>query len=196
MLQGWADSVLPAAGSMPQNASVEPLLDTIVRHIPPPADSTADPFAMLVAMVEHDAFLGPVATGRIASGRAKVGDQVKVLHHTGAAFTRHRQSLGAVEGFSQMWTCYVGLSVKMRRAIRDTILKYSHLSYEAMVHAFTSLRRITCTKLKPPAGTKAMSRHLELGLLRCLYPQATSRLTMLPSINYCVRGWSVAEHTV
>ena len=84
-MQGWADSVLPEAGGKPENASVEPLLDTIVRHIPPPADSTADPFAMLVAMVEHDSFLGRVATGRVAAGQAKVGDRVRVLHHAGSA---------------------------------------------------------------------------------------------------------------
>lgn len=91
-MQGWASTVLPEAGSTPENASVEPLLDTIVRHIPPPADTTADPFAMLVAMVEHDSFLGRVATGRVAAGKAKVGDRIRVLHHTGgpahAASTR------------------------------------------------------------------------------------------------------------
>ena len=85
MVQGWADTVLPEAGSTPENASVEPLLDTIVRHIPPPADKTSDPFAMLVAMVEHDSFLGRVATGRVAAGQAKVGDAVRVLHHAGTA---------------------------------------------------------------------------------------------------------------
>ena len=67
----------------PDGASVAPLLDAIVEHVPPPAGDTAAPFAMLVAMVEHDAFLGPIATGRVAAGTARVGDHVRVLHHTG-----------------------------------------------------------------------------------------------------------------
>lgn len=60
-----------------------PLLDAIVEHVPPPAGDPAAPFAMLVAMVEHDSFLGPIATGRVASGTARTGDRVRVLHHTG-----------------------------------------------------------------------------------------------------------------
>lgn len=61
-----------------------PLLDAIVEHVPPPAGDPAAPFAMLVAMVEHDSFLGSIATGRIAAGTASTGDRVRVLHHTGA----------------------------------------------------------------------------------------------------------------
>ena len=85
LLQGWADTALPQAGASPEGLSVEPLLETIVRHVPPPEDRTADAFAMLVAMVEHDSFLGRVATGRVAAGQAKAGDRVRVLHHSGAA---------------------------------------------------------------------------------------------------------------
>lgn len=82
-LQGWATTSLPEQGIKPEGASVAPLLDAIVKHVPPPAGDMAAPFAMLVAMVEHDAFLGPIATGRVAAGTARVGDRVRVLHHTG-----------------------------------------------------------------------------------------------------------------
>ncbi|KAK9916112.1 hypothetical protein WJX75_008777 [Coccomyxa subellipsoidea] len=81
--EGWATTSYPVNGK-PEGASVAPLLDAIVQHVPPPAGDTAAPFAMLVAMVEHDAFLGPIATGRVAAGTARVGDHVRVLHHTGA----------------------------------------------------------------------------------------------------------------
>ena len=85
--QGWASTSLPPPGQRPADASVAPLLDAIVARVPPPAGDPASPFALLVAMVEHDAFLGPVATGRIASGTASVGDRVRVLHHSGALLT-------------------------------------------------------------------------------------------------------------
>ncbi|CAL8470047.1 g9589 [Coccomyxa elongata] len=82
--EGWASKSLPEQGSKPEGASVAPLLDAIVEHVPPPAGDPAAPFAMLVAMVEHDSFLGPIATGRVAAGTARTGDRVRVLHHTGA----------------------------------------------------------------------------------------------------------------
>lgn len=40
-----------------------PLLDVILNHVPPPPVSVQDPFAMCVAMIERDAFVGRVATG-------------------------------------------------------------------------------------------------------------------------------------
>lgn len=42
------------------------------------------PFSMLVAMLARDPFVGRLATGRVHSGIARVGDKVHVLHHTGA----------------------------------------------------------------------------------------------------------------
>jgi GTP-binding protein len=88
MAQGWASKSLPEAGQRPEGASVAPLLDAIVTNVPPPAGDPAAPFALLVAMVEHDSFVGPVATGRIAAGTVRAGDALKVLHHTGAFLTR------------------------------------------------------------------------------------------------------------
>eukprot|EP00884_Botryococcus_braunii_P003029 jgi/Botrbrau1/12727/Bobra.67_1s0087.2 len=38
---------------------------------------------MLVAMIERDAFLGRIVTGRVASGQAKIGDRLLVLQHSG-----------------------------------------------------------------------------------------------------------------
>ena len=60
-----------------------PLLDTVLDHVPAPAGDPQAPFSMLVAMLERDAHLGRVATGRVAAGVAKVGDRLKVLHHSG-----------------------------------------------------------------------------------------------------------------
>jgi hypothetical protein len=40
-----------------------PLLDVILAHVPPPQVSLEQPFAMCVAMIERDPFVGRVATG-------------------------------------------------------------------------------------------------------------------------------------
>lgn len=62
---------------------MEPLLDAIVDLVPAPPGSPDEPFAMLVAMIERDPFLGRIVTGRVASGQAKIGDRLLVFHHSG-----------------------------------------------------------------------------------------------------------------
>eukprot|EP00798_Chlamydomonas_sp_ICE-L_P017223 gene17223-23545_t len=77
--QGWATTELPEGGKAPPGASMAPLLDAIVRVVPPPVAPLDEPFTMCVAMIEKDNFIGRIATGRVASGVARVGDNVKVL---------------------------------------------------------------------------------------------------------------------
>ena len=61
------------------------LLDALRERTPPPLGSRADPFALLVSMIEHDPFVGRLVTGRVASGEVKVGDRVKALTAAAAA---------------------------------------------------------------------------------------------------------------
>ncbi|GBF91897.1 hypothetical protein Rsub_05002 [Raphidocelis subcapitata] len=65
-----------------------PLLDAIVARVPPPAADTEAPFTMrvpfplpCVAMIEKDPYVGRLATGRVASGRVRVGDRLRVIQH-------------------------------------------------------------------------------------------------------------------
>jgi GTP-binding protein len=67
---------------------MRPLLDTILSHVPHPAGSVDDPFAMVVTMMEKDAYLGRILTGRVASGRARVGDSLRALTRDGAGASR------------------------------------------------------------------------------------------------------------
>lgn len=50
-MQGWATQHLPAAGRAPEGASMAPLLDALIKHIPPPAESVEDPFSFLVGSI-------------------------------------------------------------------------------------------------------------------------------------------------
>jgi predicted membrane GTPase involved in stress response len=58
---------------------MKPLLDAIVRHVPPPRVKKDAPFSMLVTMIEHDNYLGRIATGRVASGNVKEGSPIKSI---------------------------------------------------------------------------------------------------------------------
>lgn len=46
---------------------MQPLLDVLVQHVPPPSVSVEQPFAMCVAMIERDPFVGRIATGEVGS---------------------------------------------------------------------------------------------------------------------------------
>jgi len=75
---GWAVNDL----ADPQK-NLHPLLKKILQHVPTPTVDKNAPFGMLVTILESDNYLGRVLTGKIYSGKIKVGDNVKVLHLNG-----------------------------------------------------------------------------------------------------------------
>lgn len=76
---GW--SSLSLDGSR-ENGMV-PLLDKIIEMVPPPRVSLDEPFAFVITMLSRDPFLGRIATGKVFSGIAKVGDTVHVVSRDG-----------------------------------------------------------------------------------------------------------------
>ncbi|WP_395646991.1 translational GTPase TypA [Terricaulis sp.] len=85
--EGWA---VKALGD--EKKDLTPLFDLIVAHTPEPAPvkHRNDPFAFLVTMLDADPFLGRVLTGRIESGKVKVGDNVKAITREGREIERGR----------------------------------------------------------------------------------------------------------
>jgi GTP-binding protein len=57
---------------------LRPLLDAIVKSVPPPAGDPEAPLQMLVANLDASDYLGRIAIGRIFNGRVKIGDNVAV----------------------------------------------------------------------------------------------------------------------
>lgn len=76
---GWVSTELPPQGQKPADASMKPLLDAILKNVPPPTGEQAAPFRMLVTMLERDNYFGKILTGRIASGTVRVGDRIKAI---------------------------------------------------------------------------------------------------------------------
>ena len=73
--------------------NLEPLFDTVVSHVPPPAlDAGAEdaPFTMLATTLEADPYLGRLLTGRVVSGVAKPGVTMKALSRDGATLEQAR----------------------------------------------------------------------------------------------------------
>jgi hypothetical protein len=74
--EGWATTEYPDKDG---GTDISPLLDAIVDRVPPPHGAQDAPFSMLVTMVEHDNYLGCIATGRVATGSTREGDPAKLL---------------------------------------------------------------------------------------------------------------------
>jgi GTP-binding protein len=91
--QGWA-SETPARPEDTENGMAV-LFDLIVEKIPEPkiSDARADaPFAMLVTILEADAFLGRILTGRVESGTVRANSMVKAISRDGTKIENTRIS--------------------------------------------------------------------------------------------------------
>ena len=85
--EGWAARELEAP-----RTGMEPLFDTILSNVRPPECDPDGPFAMLASILEYDAHLGRVLTGRIARGTAEVNTSVTVLDSGGEAVEHARMT--------------------------------------------------------------------------------------------------------
>ena len=72
--EGWAAREIEAHGG-----DLEPLFETIVSAVPPPAGDAAGPFQMLASTLDHSAYVGRIAIGRIERGAVAEGDRVVLL---------------------------------------------------------------------------------------------------------------------
>ncbi len=71
---GWAADSLEAP-----RENLSPLMDLILKHVPPPDVVDDAPFSMLTTLLQRDNYLGRVLTGKVYSGKAKVNMSVKSL---------------------------------------------------------------------------------------------------------------------
>ncbi|KAJ3190762.1 hypothetical protein HK101_008402 [Irineochytrium annulatum] len=77
--EGWATTEMGGDRSK----GIIPILDMIVKHVPPPKVEREKPFSMLVTQIEANNFLGKCYLGRISSGILRTGDKIKSLDTDG-----------------------------------------------------------------------------------------------------------------
>ena len=79
---GWCDNELDGP-----RENLDPLFQAIIDHVEQPAPilekANEKPFSMLVSLLDRDNFLGRILTGRIESGKVKIGDSIKGMNSTG-----------------------------------------------------------------------------------------------------------------
>ena len=67
-----------------REGTLDPMFETIVRHVPAPDADPDGPFKMLATLLDRDNFVGRVLTGRIASGKLKLNMPIKAIDADGA----------------------------------------------------------------------------------------------------------------
>lgn len=81
------------------STSMEPLFDSIIKHIPPPRAHAGEGFKLLVANLDYSDYLGRIALGKIVCGKVKVGDQSVCIHGDG---TKEISKITAIYHFEGM----------------------------------------------------------------------------------------------
>lgn len=75
---GWADLTMDGP-----RTDMTALLETIVKHVPPPTADADKPFSMSAVMLSSDPFLGRLLTGCITTGVARINDPIIALNLAG-----------------------------------------------------------------------------------------------------------------
>ncbi|MGE0456181.1 MAG: translational GTPase TypA [Vicinamibacteria bacterium] len=66
-----------------EDRNLKPLLDALVKHIPPPAGSPDGVLQILIANLDHSDYVGRMGIGRVFSGRVRLGDTVAISKRDG-----------------------------------------------------------------------------------------------------------------
>ena len=74
----YTNAIDACAGLSPDALSpnLQPLFDTIIEHIPPPAVDLTGPTQLLVSMLEYSSYVGKIAVGRLNSGTIRAGEPI------------------------------------------------------------------------------------------------------------------------
>ncbi|MDN6141402.1 MAG: translational GTPase TypA [Tetragenococcus halophilus] len=62
-----------------QKATMAPIFDTIIDHIPEPVDNSDEPLQFQVSLLDYNDYVGRIGIGRVFRGKIKVGDQVALI---------------------------------------------------------------------------------------------------------------------
>ncbi|GMQ82882.1 MAG: translational GTPase TypA [Rhodothermia bacterium] len=84
-----------------ESENLRPLLDTIVERIPAPGGDPNASLQVMVTNVQHDAYLGPLAIGRVVNGTLRNKAQVQICHRDGSMTTSTITALFDYEGLDR-----------------------------------------------------------------------------------------------
>ena len=100
-LQGWATlDIGSAQQTAAVDASMQPLFETILAHVPPPLADAEAPLQFQVSALDYSSYLGRLGIGRIRRGRMAPGQDVAVLRGAIDEAANARARIGQIYKFS------------------------------------------------------------------------------------------------
>lgn len=85
-----------------QDADMRALFETILRHIPAPADATDQPLQMQVTLMDYNDYLGRIAIGRVHRGIIRQGGAVAVIGRDGGVRQARIEKLFGFHGLKRV----------------------------------------------------------------------------------------------
>jgi GTP-binding protein len=82
--------------------NLEPLFETILRHVPPPSGDPSAPLQLLVANLDYSEYLGRLAIGRVFHGTLRLGDEVSIAKLDGSLQRTRITKLYSFEGLRRV----------------------------------------------------------------------------------------------
>ncbi|MFC4305609.1 translational GTPase TypA [Cohnella boryungensis] len=82
--------------------TMEPLYETILKHIPSPKEDTEAPLQFLVTLLDYNEYLGRIAIGRVNRGRIRQGQVVAVIDREGQVKQARIEKLFGFQGLKRI----------------------------------------------------------------------------------------------
>ncbi|MEA2008332.1 MAG: translational GTPase TypA [Chloroflexota bacterium] len=99
----YANAVTAQAGMTPELGSdLQPLFETILRHIPAPHVDTEAPLQILVTTLGYDTYRGVTAVGRVFAGKIRAGQPLVRIRANGEQIPEQAPYLYVYEGLDQV----------------------------------------------------------------------------------------------
>lgn len=98
---GKAYLQLPETYNPEDNATLEPLFETILNEVPDVAKDQDKPFQMLVSTLDYDTYVGKLCIGKVNQGTLKKNDTVALVDENNVVGTYKAQKLYTYEGLNK-----------------------------------------------------------------------------------------------
>jgi GTP-binding protein len=85
-----------------ESTSLVPLLDSIIKNVPPPPGDVTLPFQMLVTTIDYSDYLGRLGIGRVHRGTIRLGGPMKVIHRDGVVEDARVTKVYTFEGLKRV----------------------------------------------------------------------------------------------
>lgn len=83
------------------NNDINPLFETIVKHVEPYPDLMSEPLQMQVSALAYDDYIGRIGVGRVYAGTIKTNSQISVCNENGKQETKKIANLYTYQGLKR-----------------------------------------------------------------------------------------------